>query len=379
MNIFKILANGDGSINEPNVSAFLGYLLNPYADHGLRFEFLTRFMEKIGDEEFNPLKYDYEILFEQAFRENGDPKNEKDIVDIVILCLETNNGNQKESIVKNILSSEQSLKKVFLIENKIKKNAIKKGQLVNQYIKAKSELNVEDDKLHSIYVSPNTNDFITEFEDTEVDRVIKKNKTQIYWNGKESISNTLKEILHEETNAKIEPINEYTKQTIKAFIQFIENDFKSEKQEQKERKNDGSYTERYRKLNEESHLEQKLLLLRDELIKRDPTLDKFVSQPNLATPRFPSLCISLEDITIKTYAGTSSRDTVCFLYQADKRINNSKTKLKDISRKIGADIKKEKYDDAYCRTDDMQVQIPINEYDTIFNKLKSLINIAENA
>ena len=42
MNIFKILASGDGTINEPNVSAFLGYLLNPKEDHGLRDEFLKR-------------------------------------------------------------------------------------------------------------------------------------------------------------------------------------------------------------------------------------------------------------------------------------------------------------------------------------------------
>jgi len=29
MNIFRILSSNDGSINEPNVSSFLAYLLNP--------------------------------------------------------------------------------------------------------------------------------------------------------------------------------------------------------------------------------------------------------------------------------------------------------------------------------------------------------------
>lgn len=379
MNIFKILANGDGSINEPNVSAFLGYLLNPYADHDLRFEFLIRFFEKIGDKEFNPLKYDYEILFEQAFRENGDPKKKKDIVDIVILCLDINTGQKKESIVKNILNSQQTLHKVFLIENKIKKNALIKGQLVKQYIKTKTELSLDDNQIHSIYVSPNTDDFKTEFDCEETKSKI-KNKTQIFWDEpNNSIAHTLKEILYDESNGNIEPINEYTKQTIKAFIQFIESGFKSEKEVKSARKNDGSYSERYKKLNEENHLKQKLLLLRDELIKRDPTLDKIVSQPNLTTPTFPNLCISLEDITIKIYAGTSSRDTVCFLYQADKKINNSKIKLKEISKKIGADIKKDKYDDAYCRSNEMQVQTQINDFENIYNKLKSLIKIAQDA
>lgn len=44
MNIFKILASGDGSINEPNVSAFLSYLINPNEDHGLRNHFLKKIL-----------------------------------------------------------------------------------------------------------------------------------------------------------------------------------------------------------------------------------------------------------------------------------------------------------------------------------------------
>ena len=44
MNIFKILANGDGKINEANISAFLGYLLDPYQNHSLGYEFLHRFI-----------------------------------------------------------------------------------------------------------------------------------------------------------------------------------------------------------------------------------------------------------------------------------------------------------------------------------------------
>jgi hypothetical protein len=51
MNIFKILAQGDGTINEPNVSAFLGYLLDPNEDHGLGSKFLERFLQ---------LHYNYE-------------------------------------------------------------------------------------------------------------------------------------------------------------------------------------------------------------------------------------------------------------------------------------------------------------------------------
>lgn len=76
MNIFKILARGDGSILEPSISAFLGYLVNPSADHGLNDVFLKRLLEKFNDQFFTDLddlsihsdNYDVEVYFEQAFK-----------------------------------------------------------------------------------------------------------------------------------------------------------------------------------------------------------------------------------------------------------------------------------------------------------------------
>ena len=47
MNIFKALCNGNGSINEENITSFLGYLLNPSEDHDMKDEFIKRFLEKI--------------------------------------------------------------------------------------------------------------------------------------------------------------------------------------------------------------------------------------------------------------------------------------------------------------------------------------------
>ena len=44
MNIFKILSDGDGSIKEPNVSAFLAYLLDPTQSHGLGTKFFEKFV-----------------------------------------------------------------------------------------------------------------------------------------------------------------------------------------------------------------------------------------------------------------------------------------------------------------------------------------------
>ena len=47
MNIFKILSSNDGSINEPNVSSFLAYLLNPNEDHGISSLLLQEILQDI--------------------------------------------------------------------------------------------------------------------------------------------------------------------------------------------------------------------------------------------------------------------------------------------------------------------------------------------
>ena len=81
MNIFKVLANGDGTLNEANISAFLGYLLDPYQDHGLGHEFLKRIIQKIEfqiSDNFNIYKYEYEVILEQAFRDEDKELKKKE-------------------------------------------------------------------------------------------------------------------------------------------------------------------------------------------------------------------------------------------------------------------------------------------------------------
>ncbi|MFZ4740878.1 MAG: PD-(D/E)XK nuclease family protein [Bacteroidales bacterium] len=233
MNIFKILANGDGTINENNISAFLGYLLDPYADHGLGFEFLERVIEKLEIDDFNTKKYEYEILFEQAFKEVN---KSKQIVDIVILCFEDNKGVLKESLVNDILLKERKLKNIFLIENKVKNGSKKKDQIKNQFSSTVSSLELDSQLVYSVYLTPDeitySNEFAN-FSETE-------NKTHLVWKHKssenDSIYNILKELIEDENNGVIEAINEYTKHTIKSFIMFIENDFKSVIKEIKDNK-----------------------------------------------------------------------------------------------------------------------------------------------
>lgn len=241
MNLFKILANGHGSVNETNVSAFLGYLLDPNADHGLGYEFLNLFLnESIVDEDRlkELYQYDYQVFFEQKFKEANQDKSET--IDICLLCYETKDNGKSMSVMTDFISNNKEIKKVFLIENKIKGKPTK-NQLSKQFLAFKEQFltlkpNFEIDNIHSIYITPETTSFNNEFENN-TDEIT--NKTHLHWNNNDdennSIKNLLQQILIDEANFRIDPLNQYAKHTIKAFIQFINSGFKSVKQEKSDR------------------------------------------------------------------------------------------------------------------------------------------------
>lgn len=240
MNIFKILANGDGSINEANVSAFLGYLLDPKGDHALGDEFLKRVLEKLNDlsdsfeEEFYNL--DYQVFYEQAFKEED---NAKQIVDLVIVGYQTTMVSGKESLIHDFIANSKEIKKIYLIENKIRKGALTKDQIIKQY---KSTIHQIPDKyandVTSLYLTPDEDKYSNEFNAA---RDSLNNAYHLKWISKtedtdDSILEILYSLLNDEVKGKIEPLNEYTLHTIKAFCQFVENQFRSERQLNKAKK-----------------------------------------------------------------------------------------------------------------------------------------------
>ncbi|MDL2223810.1 PD-(D/E)XK nuclease family protein [Bacteroidales bacterium OttesenSCG-928-M06] len=263
MNIFKTLASGSGSINEPNVSAFLGYLLNPKEDHGLGDTFLRRFLEPLLDKDKednnNNLSFlrgrnlsihsnfEFEVLLEQAFKDiNSKDDKEKgstQIVDIVILCYEKKN-QQGRFLAEEIIKQKKQgghPKHIFLIENKIDDASCTEGQLRKQFnntITTLKSLGIDaPERLVSvIYVTPDGTKCKEEFSKFKNDN----NKIQSFWskkNDNNSISKILREIIEKSTR----PIDAYCKYTLQAFLEFIENDFKSaiveELEEKKKREN----------------------------------------------------------------------------------------------------------------------------------------------
>jgi hypothetical protein len=240
MNIFKILANGHGTVSETNVSAFLGYLLDPNANHSLGYEFLNLFLNTLDlEEDFKPSEFDFQIFYEQQFQESSLKKSET--VDICLLCYQTKKEGNSKSEMLHFIKNTKTLHKVFLIENKINLGSITPHQVLNQFTAFKKQLEeeLEDpiEDIYSIYVTPDHEKFDKEF-DTISD--VLKNKVHLKWNKKNEISikSLLKILMKKENDFKIEPFNDYTKNTLKAFIQFIDSDFKSEKQEKKEIKRD---------------------------------------------------------------------------------------------------------------------------------------------
>lgn len=220
MNIFKVLAQGDGTINEPNVSAFLGYLLNPNEDHGLDSSFLEKFLqqhylfcnelEKLSnnkikkkdknensiidtlDEDYRfSSKYEVKVFFEQAFKGTKQNNNlpvsvppieknselKKEVVDIILLVYEIAPDGKTETKFENYLSNDRLLKHIFLIEVKVKndscstkKDIEELAQLEAQIIKSKEKIitilgqkdsakyteQTVDKLLSAIFVSPGT-------------------------------------------------------------------------------------------------------------------------------------------------------------------------------------------------------------------------------
>jgi len=302
MNIFKILASGHGNVSETNVSAFLGYLLNPNEDHGLKDEFFKEFLYLLFDKKFKlaPLfphkkkindisikdlivnedifvSVEYERAIERDFEckietENDDLKlflsNEKQIVDIVIiLSVPDNPVNNQTTLIRRTIP----VAAVF-IENKTDAKPTK-GQVLKQalyghaFFRSNNELSTIKN-IYSIYLTPTGNAYKDEwdkFKGKTFDyRLIKENLVldlnfeiqgeQILWNGRSKASSSnenimdlingcqskqefktnnntvvdiLSKILNKENNGEIDPWPDSTKQTIKAFLNFIKSDFSS--------------------------------------------------------------------------------------------------------------------------------------------------------
>lgn len=374
MNIFKVLANGDGSINEPNVSAFLGYLLDPYQDHGLGYMFLESFLSKIiYDDNFEFDKYEYKVYLEQAFKDENKPRKQKEIVDIMICCYSQNSSKGKEKKFINNSIEKSEIKHVFLIENKIKSNPTK-DQMKHQFENFSNtlvELNLMCKSVYSIYITPDDDQRRKEF----IEFTLNEKSRHLFWKYKnenesenDDIVSLLKDVLLSEENFESDPINEYIKYTLKSFIQFINCGFKSELQEKRTRKNDGSYTLRQNNLNEKFDIFVKLNNLKSFL---ESNLKIKYKSLEIVTnrPKDPALILYFSDLSLHLWAGFTERKYVNVCMSVGKDIEKSKMQLSQIAQQKGLIIKKPKTKEPYIRIPHLQNKIEVENNEIILTTI----------
>lgn len=244
MNIFRILSSNDGSINEPNVSSFLAYLLDPNEDHGISSLLLQELLSditKINPDFLNKIKfndritdlskysgYSINIIPELSVNLEKKGKKKRRDIDIIIEIIDDN----KSEIIYSIC-----------LENKITDSSIVKGdsQLEDELIGLEnyySESNCNPE-IYVIYLTPYpSNTSSDSFEKLNYDK-----KYHLYWdNDHNSVFNKLIKIFNNERDGLIDPINNQSYYLIKSFLSFIKTNFKSyieERKEKLEKKNYG--------------------------------------------------------------------------------------------------------------------------------------------
>jgi hypothetical protein len=246
MNIFKILSDGDGSIKEPNVSAFLAYLLDPSQSHGLGSKFLEGFIHNLvfnSENQFEELKINNKIKDLSRSDKSGfyvEITTEKTVQ-------LTNQKSRDIDILIEFYNNESNFPLYSIcVENKIKDSSLNKIQLINEVLGIINEYEKEDisnqPRISMIFITPsfsekskkNYSEFLNQLN-TEGLNITTNHLIWEHLNDNEnSIFFLLSRILKNENEGLIDPIHEYTKFTIKSFLNFILTGFKSYQEEKNE-------------------------------------------------------------------------------------------------------------------------------------------------
>ena len=222
MNIFKVIASGRKRFQEETSSAVLAWFLNPYMEHGLGFEFLSRFLTAIQKTTSNK---DMSTVIDQLSLRL---RTEADDDTLIFWCsLEM---SVHGAFIDVVLGVDDW---VFAIENKIYSASATDHQLIREYEGLKKKL--PDRKVGMIYLIPT--DGIDSPLDTKVEVIYDELKpldddfkALITWQDNNlentpSLASIIRGILKDESTGDIEPVPEYCRHTLKALLSFIRNDF----------------------------------------------------------------------------------------------------------------------------------------------------------
>jgi hypothetical protein len=219
VNIFDILSAGKRDLNEENISAFLGGLLDPWQSHGMGTLFLERFLNAVDPNLFKP----YIELMQGAmdYRESA-PLNVTVILENRVIV----DSSTRDIDILLIMESSKFGNRFVLIENKIRRGAIDKSQLVEELEDfLNGEYKVTERDVSFVFITA------TETKaGVEAFKLLPASLSKAYliWKGKgkTSIERLLMAILQDEANARISPLPADTVQILKGFVHFAQREFR---------------------------------------------------------------------------------------------------------------------------------------------------------
>ena len=259
MNIFEIFCEGDGRINEANMSSALHFLLNPNAPHGFHVTPLSEFLAPLADQlkslceqkyvinpykifelgsflrSFKNIKFELESKVFNPTRQVGSRNNRR--IDLVIKFFRDLDDNQQPSFL-------------IAVENKINENSAGNEQLIDEYGFLRAQLNSDYAATEKeakvfvpvifIYLTKNKMGRGTESEWNRLDLPtapgVQKNgdfKAHYSWQPFEtensaSIASLVKKLIDKEQSGSINPASSYSSLFLRSMLNFISNDFKTE-------------------------------------------------------------------------------------------------------------------------------------------------------
>lgn len=228
MNIFTVLSQGNGRLDEENISAMLGFLLNPNNSHGLGDLFLREFLKLIsdlsGNNRFNDILKSNSIKAEILLERQYEIKSKNRTIDIEIKIYPENSKSGKKG------NDFHEIHRIA-IENKIKSSSAEVEQFKEEFLAINEDLD-DGVELTMVFLTPfgNHNKLNQEYDKLD-NKTLKSNiKVWLTWTsekeegtnvGKKSICSIITDTINREAYCEITPINEYVKHTLKAFVRHL--------------------------------------------------------------------------------------------------------------------------------------------------------------
>lgn len=215
MNIFEVLNSGNSRLHEPSLSSILGYFLDSKKNHGLGDTFIRLFLNQINTvskkEVFLNPYLDGPIISDVSLEEPYKIGKKRFNIDIQI----------------SLLDREKNEVHRIIVENKIRSTSASPRQLADYYEAIlDNEPNLKKKNLTFVFLTPKPKDSNSKLsEEYELLKPNQKShsKCWLHWNNSDkALIGLFKDLLKKEATGEINPINEYLRHTIKAFIIFAD-------------------------------------------------------------------------------------------------------------------------------------------------------------